>query len=49
MTAAGIVLFMLGASAMDSPSLVIPTALIATGIMLIGLGWRKSRWTTSAE
>lgn len=41
----GIILFMLGACAMDSESLVLPATLVAIGIMLIWLG-RRSAWIT---
>ena len=44
MTAAGIVLFMLGASAMDSASLVIPAVMAAAGIVLIYVGERRKSW-----
>ena len=49
MAAVGMILFILGACAMDSASLVLPAALVATGILLIGLGWRRSVWTTSGR
>ena len=45
MTAIGAILLILGASAMDSASLVLPAALVATGIVLIWLG-RRSAWIT---
>lgn len=45
MTAIGAILLILGASAMDSESLVLPAALVVTGILLIGLG-RRSAWIT---
>ncbi len=46
MAAIGAILLILGASAMDSEGLVLPAALVTTGIMLIWLGRRRSTWIT---
>lgn len=49
MAAIGAILLILGASAMDSASLVIPAAMVTCGIMLIYVDERRKKWITSAR
>ena len=45
----GAVLFMLGASAMDSESMTIPTLLVLVGILLLYVGGRRQGWITNEK
>lgn len=44
MAAVGAILLILGASAMDSASLVIPAVMVTSGIVLIYVGGKKKVW-----
>lgn len=49
MAAIGAILLVLGASAMDSASLVIPAAMVTSGILLIYVEGRRKKWITSGR
>lgn len=45
----GVLLWMVGASAMDSESMTIPTLMVLAGMLLIYVGGRRQGWITKGE